>query len=114
MPLLRIETNVPRDGSAAADLLAAASRLVAESLAKPERYVMVSLHHNADMRFAASHEPLAYLELKSIGLPGDRTPELSAALSGFVEKWLGVPKDRTYIEFSDAPRHLWGWNAGTF
>jgi len=27
---------------------------------------------------------------------------------------LGLPADRVYIEFADAPRSMWGWNGGTF
>jgi len=26
----------------------------------------------------------------------------------------GIPVDRMYIEFSDAERSMWGWNASTF
>jgi hypothetical protein len=31
-----------------------------------------------------------------------------------IQSRLGVPKNRIYIEFNDAERHLWGWNGGTF
>ena len=114
MPLLSIETNRPTASEDAAALLTAASSLVAEKLGKPERYVMVRLNHNPQMRFAGSDAPLAYLELKSIGLPEARTAELSAALCGLLETVLGVPADRVYIEFADAPRKMWGWDGGTF
>jgi phenylpyruvate tautomerase len=26
----------------------------------------------------------------------------------------GIDPDRVYIEFTDAPRKMWGWNSGTF
>jgi phenylpyruvate tautomerase PptA (4-oxalocrotonate tautomerase family) len=26
----------------------------------------------------------------------------------------GVDPERVYIEFTDAPRKMWGWNNGTF
>ena len=61
-----------------------------------------------------SDAPLAYLELKSIGLPADRTAELSAALCGLISTELSVASDRIYIEFADAQRHLWGWDSATF
>jgi phenylpyruvate tautomerase PptA (4-oxalocrotonate tautomerase family) len=112
MPLLKIQTNQPP--SDPSRLLSRASALVAELLGKPERYVMVALEPNPSMLFGGDAAPLAYLELKSIGLPGDRTRELSAALTRLVEQDLGVAPDRVYIEFADAPRHLWGWNAATF
>ncbi len=114
MPLLKIQTNVPVDDATANELLARGSATVAEQLGKPERYVMVSVEHNPHMLFAGSAEPLAYLELKSIGLPGDRTADLSRALADLLGDSLDLAPDRVYIEFADAARHMWGWNGGTF
>lgn len=114
MPTLRIQTNAapaPEDRPA---LLAAASALVAAELGKPARYVMVILEANPDMLFAGSPAPLAYLELKSLGLPENRTPALSAALCALLAERLGIPASRVYIEFASPPRHLFGWDGGTF
>ena len=91
-----------------------ASRLVAEQLGKPERYVMVALQVDVPMLFAGTDEPLAYAELKSIGLPIGATEELSAAICHLLQETLAVPQERIYIEFADAPRRMWGWNGGTF
>jgi hypothetical protein len=91
-----------------------ASQEVAGILGKPERYVMVSMEHNPVMLFGGSDEPLAYLELKSIGLPETKTAEFSQALASLLNDELGLPADRIYIEFTDAPRAMWGWNGGTF
>lgn len=114
MPTLRIQTNAPDAADRASELLAAASALVAAQLGKPERYVLVTLELNPHMRFAGADAPLAYLELKSLGLPEERTPTLSAALCGFLAEHLGISPDRVYIEFASPPRHLFGWNGGTF
>lgn len=114
MPYLSINTNQVLEDSRRDELLRDASALVAEQLGKPERYVLVAWHHNPAMRFAGSDAPLAYLELKSIGLPADATGNLSAALCTFMGERLGVPADRVYVEFADAARHMWGWNGGTF
>lgn len=114
MPLLSIDTNLPLEGADARALVTAASQLVAERLGKPERYVMVKAEHNPHMAFAGSDAPLAYMELKSIGLPEDKTPDLCAALTALMQERLGIPADRIYIEFSNAERHMWGWNGGTF
>jgi len=114
MPLLKIQTNREVPPEQRPPLLQQTSAKVAEILGKPERYVMVSLEHNPDMLFGGDAAPLAYLELKSIGLPGDRTQELSAGLCGLIQEALAIPAERVYIEFTDAARHLWGWNGGTF
>jgi phenylpyruvate tautomerase PptA (4-oxalocrotonate tautomerase family) len=114
MPLLNITTNRQFESTQSAALLKQASERVAAMLGKPERYVMVSLVHNPLMLFAGDDAPLAYLELKSIGLPGDRTAEFSQVLCDLLAHQLEIPPDRVYIEFSDAERHLWGWNSATF
>ncbi len=114
MPLLRIQANLDAEPEQRRALLGAASQLVAAQLGKPERYVMVSLEPNPDMLFAGDDAPLAYLELKSIGLPEAKTADLSEALCDLMNDKLGIAKDRVYIEFADAERHLWGWNGGTF
>ena len=114
MPLLHISTNQTIESSQASDLVKLASSSVADMLGKPEGYVMVRLEHNPHMLFAGSDAPLAYLELKSIGLPGDRTADFSSALCQLIGQQLKIPADRIYIEFSDAARHLWGWNGATF
>ncbi len=118
MPTLKIQTNWQPGGRPASNkisnLLRAASQKVAEILGKPERYVMVSYEPNDHMLFGGDASPLAYLELKSIGLPEARTAEISAALCALVNELTGIPQDRIYIEFSNAERHMWGWNGGTF
>lgn len=112
MPLLRIATNSQIDDKAA--LLPKASAKVAQLLGKPERYVMVEIQDQMAMIFDGKTDPLAYLELKSIGLPEDKTGELSAGLCELISGELGINADRIYIEFADAQRHMWGWNQGTF
>ena len=114
MPLLSIQTNQPITDDQRNDFLKRASTTVAEALGKPERYVMVAVIHNPAMLFGGTDEPLAYLELKSIGLPGDATSDLSRTLCELMQETLGIPADRVYIEFADAARHMWGWNGGTF
>ncbi|MEN8177035.1 MAG: phenylpyruvate tautomerase MIF-related protein [Pseudomonadota bacterium] len=114
MPVLKIQTNTELNPIDRSELLTQASATVATMLGKPERYVMVMLENNSDMVFSGSNTPLAYLELKSIGLPSDRTVEFSEALSNLLSEHLNIPADRVYIEFADAQRHMWGWNGGTF
>lgn len=114
MPYLKIQTNHPVDASQSADLIKSASRLVADGLGKPERYVMVALEPPVPMVFAGSDAPTVFMELKSIGLPESKTAGLSESLCQLVNSELGVPADRVYIEFQDAPRKMWGWDNGTF
>lgn len=114
MPLLKLQTNSVMDADKQNALASKASQHVAGMLGKPERYVMVSIEHNPAMLFGGSDDPLAYLELKSIGLPESKTAELSQGLAKLLGEELGLPAERIYIEFADAPRSMWGWNGGTF
>ena len=113
MPYLRIQTNRSVEPEAGAVLMSRASSLLSAQLGKSESYIMVSIEDEAPMIFAGNPEPLAYLELKSIGLPDDLTPALAEALCTLLGEELGIPSDRIYIEFANAERHLWGWNGRT-
>jgi len=112
--MLKIQTNATVSADNKKALVTLASSAVAEMLGKPERYVMVSIEENPAMLFGGSDAPLAYLELKSIGLPESQTSEFSTRLSSLLEEQLGLPAERIYIEFADAARNMWGWNGGTF
>jgi phenylpyruvate tautomerase len=114
MPFVSIESNCHIDQHQTQQLLESLSSTVADALGKPQRYVMVSYRYNPHMLFAGSDKPLAYLELKSIGLPASRCSELSALICRETSEMLHLPAERIYIEFSDAERHMWGWNGSTF
>ncbi len=114
MPLLTIETNQSLSHQQVEELLKSSSSLVAKMLGKSENYVMVKFTHNDNMLFAGSDEAVVFLQLKSIGLPESATAQLSAVLCEHMTSHLGVPKHRTYIEFFDAPRKMWGYNGATF
>lgn len=114
MPYLKINTNVHIDKDHETRLAKDVSALVSGLLGKPESYVMTEINSSLSMSFAGSADPLAYLELKSIGLPGDKTSAFSESLCNFITDHLKVDPARIYIEFADAQRHLWGWNKSTF
>lgn len=114
MPLLRVTTNKSISDAERQEIVGLLSSSVSTVLNKPEDYVMVILQSDASMQFAGSTEPLAFLELKSLGLPEEKTADFSSALCSLVHDNLGIAPDRTYIEFSSPPRHFWGWNETTF
>jgi phenylpyruvate tautomerase len=114
MPVLRILTNAQVPAEDRTTLLARASRTVADLLGKPESYVMVILEDGRDMVFAGTLAPSAYLELKSLGLPEDRTTQYPRALCALMTDALGIPGERVYIEFAAPARQMFGWNGGTF
>ncbi len=114
MPLLSLRTNISLSDEDCSRLLPLLSNSVAEMLGKPERYVMVEIQPSHALAFAGSADPAAVVELKSIGLPQQQTQRYSATLCDLIEEQLDIPPDRVYVEFTDAPRALWGWNRTTF
>lgn len=111
MPYLKMQTNQKLEDR---ELIKKLSAKVAEELGKSESYVMVAFEPELEMSFGGTNKPAAFIELKSIGLKESKTEKLSKMLCDFAKKELNVPKNRVYIEFSDAPGKMWGWNGGTF
>ncbi|MGZ4968343.1 MAG: phenylpyruvate tautomerase MIF-related protein [Methylobacter sp.] len=114
MPYLKLTTNIAINKEQSPKLLNQFSQLLAKETGKPERYVMVELAGDKDMLFGASNEPLAYVECKSIGLSAQQAQSLSASISQLLASSLQLSADRVYIEFSNCPGNLWGWNGSTF
>jgi len=114
MPYFSIQTNVEISEDEQPAFLKKASETAAAALGKPENYVMVSLEAGRPMLFACSAAPLAYLQLRSLGLPSGATGKLSATLCGFIENELSIAPGRVYIEFAGPERNMWGWDGGTF
>jgi len=112
MPLLTVTSNQLLDTDS--HQLNMLSKTVAEGLGKPESYVMISVLHNPDMLFAGSHDPLAYCELKSLGLQESQTRQLSERICQCLQKVYNIPTKRIYIEFSSPARSMWGWDGKTF
>ncbi len=116
MPSLIIHTNVAvsdkiSDPSA---FLSRCSSATAAMLGKPESYVMVELCDNRPMLFGGTDAPLAFVELKSLGLNAEQTVELSARLCELLNDALAIDPARVYIEFAAPERAMFGWNGSTF
>jgi len=112
MPSLIIHTNA--DIADKTTFLSRCSSKTAAILAKPESYVMVEVCDNRSMLFGGSDAPLAFVELKSLGLATDQTAALSAHLCKLLNDELGIDPARIYIEFAAPERAMFGWNGGTF
>ncbi len=114
MPFIKVETNVAMSASKAADTGKALSALAADMLGKPETSVLTILEEGKTLIFGGEDGPAAYVTLDSIGMPEDRTPELSASICSFLESALGIPGNRVYIAFGDIKRSMFGWDGKTF
>ncbi|MBE0639583.1 MAG: hypothetical protein IH598_13785 [Bacteroidales bacterium] len=111
MPLFKIVSNI--DVSDRELFIKKASKEIALILGKSEKYVMVIFHPNSSLIFSTNEEPALYIELKSIGLTGEKTGDITMKIMEFLEKETGVSKSRMFIEFTDVQCNLWGWNGDT-
>lgn len=114
MPYLKLATNVDMDQDSARRLCEELTDLASRLLGKPKTYVMAHVEPGRALTFAGTHEPAAFLELKSIGLNAAACGEYSKALCAFVQDKLSASPDRVFIEFKAADGKLFGWNSGTF
>ncbi|HEY9639860.1 MAG TPA: phenylpyruvate tautomerase MIF-related protein [Coleofasciculaceae cyanobacterium] len=116
MPLIKVQTSVaapvPADVEA---MLKDLSASLAKHTGKPESYVMTAFEPAVAMTFGGTTDPVCYIEIKSVGtMSPTQTKAMSQDFCQKVEQALGVPSDRTYIEFADAKGSMWGWNGSTF
>jgi hypothetical protein len=116
MPLLNLFSSAPQpEEPALAQMLKAFSSLLARELGKPERYVMVGLAPRLEISFGGSRDPACYAELKNVGqLEQEKVEHLSEILCDAIAKALTLPRNRIYIEFTNADGALWGFDGGTF
>ena len=115
MPLIKVQTSLPAPAKAEVEsMLKDLSGSLANHLGKPESYVMTAFEGDVPMTFAGSTDPVCYIEIKSVGTMGAKTKAMSQDFCTKIEAALGVPKNRTYIEFADAVGAMWGWNGTTF
>jgi len=116
MPLIKVQSSVSApEKDKIQKLLSELSASLAKHLGKPESYVMTAFEADITMSFAGNFDPVAYVEVKSIGtMKPEQTKAMSQDFCDRINQKLGIPTNRIYIEFADADRHMWGWNNSTF
>ena len=114
MPLLKLETTVVLSEDKRKALLASLSRAVAETIGKPEQYVMITAGQAA-MLMSGKPGDGAFVDLRSIGgLSNEVNRKLSQQVCQLLKDSLGISPDRVYMNFTDVDAGNWGWNGNTF
>ena len=114
MPLMKLKISLSLSDEKRKDLLAAMSKIVAEGIGKPERYVMVTIEETSII-LAGEYGDAAYAEIKSIGgLNREVNRKISKKFCELLDESLGISSDRIYINFIDVSASNWGWNGDTF
>ena len=114
MPYLSMITNARVADARQSELLAAASRILASQLGKPENYVMVSIAVDQRLAFAGSEEPAAFLEVRSIRLPDAKRGSLCTELTDLIAELCGIARHRIFLVMGDVDAKLWGHDGKTF
>ncbi len=116
MPLIKVQSSVASPAKADVEaMLKDLSASLAKHLGKPESYVMTSFEPDVSMTFAGTTDPVCYVEIKSVGsISPNQTKSMSDDFCKKINQALGVPTNRTYIEFAGAVGAMWGWNGSTF
>lgn len=110
MPMINLKSSIviPQD------LLNEISSMVAETVGKPEQYVMV-VSSLAAMMMSGEAGNAVYAEVKSLGgLSRQVNHELTMKLCVLLNDHLGIPGDRIYVTFESLERDHWGWNGSIF
>ena len=114
MPLIQLTTTAALADVKRKELLDALSVLVAESIGKPEQYVMATIS-TAAMSMSGKTGDAAFADVRSIGgLNRQVNQELSSRLCALLKESLGIAPDRVYVNFTDVAASHWGWNSETF
>jgi phenylpyruvate tautomerase len=114
MPLLQLTTTTALSDVQQKELLDALSVLVAESIGKPEQYVMATIS-TAAMSMSGQAGDAAFADVRSIGgLNRQVNQEITSRLCALLKESLGIAPDRVYLNFTDVTASHWGWNSETF
>lgn len=110
MPMINLKSSceIP------ADLLKEISEMIAESIGKPEQYVMV-VSDKADLMMSGTVGDAVCAEVKSLGgLDRVVNHAITMKLCVLLNDHLGISGDRIYVTFQSLERDHWGWNGSTF
>ena len=114
MPLLKLETTVLVSEDERKALLASLFKTVAETIGKPEQYVMITVGQIVMLMYGGPGAA-AFVDVRSIGgLANDVNRTLSQKVCKLLNDSLGVPGNRVYLNFTDVAASNWGWNGSTF
>lgn len=110
MPLIKLSCaqKVP------SEMLGELSMVVAETIGKPEQYVMVTAQ-TVEVMMSGSVGDAAYAEVKSIGgLSREVNGALTKRICTLLEHRMGIPSARVYVTFQSIESDHWGCNGSTF
>jgi phenylpyruvate tautomerase len=114
MPYLIFKSNMKLSEEKRKQLFSDFKEFIINDLGKSEQSIMLACQDNISMVFAGTDDPLAFLELRSLRLPEEKTKDLSKAMTGIIRHNLEIPPERIFVNFFNVLPHMWGYNGSTF
>lgn len=115
MPLVKLQISATVPEEQQQTLIAAASQLIADTIGKPEQYVMVTLETQVPIMMAGTQGDAAFADVRSIGgLNNTVNKQISQKLAAALQEHVGVATDRVYMNFTSINGENWGWRGSTF
>lgn len=113
MPLLKLQCTSALEGEVRDTLIRKLSRITAECLGQPERYVMIVAEH-ATLSLNGEIGPAAFVDVRSIvGIGGDVNRRIAKQVCTALEEGLDIPADRVFLNFHQVDPANWGFNGST-
>jgi len=113
-PSLVVTTNVVMDKGKKMEFMKAASKLISESLGKPESYVAIAVQDGVDIIWGGEASPAALCQVVSLGFINlENNKKVSAGVCDMLSDF-GIDGTKVYIEFRDVARENMGYNGKTF
>ena len=113
MPYVKLQTNLEMDAEQSVAVIKKLSTYTAEILGKPESSVQAVMDPVPHIIFGGREQASAFIDLRSVGLTGEKTPDVAARLGEFLQNELGIGPDMAYIAFTNISREMWGFKGCT-
>jgi len=114
MPLLKLQLSEELSADEKESMHKRLCEIVASVFSKPAPYIMVVIE-KADISMAGNSGRASFIELRSIGgITPKNTAAFAESVTHYINSETGIPADRIFINFTDIPGSLWGWNGSTF
>jgi phenylpyruvate tautomerase len=114
MPLLKLQFSEELSVEKKESMHKRLCEIVSGIFSKPPSYIMVIIE-KTDISMAGNSGNASFIELRSIGgITPKNTAAFAESVTRYVNAETGIPSDRIFINFSDIPGTLWGWNGSTF
>ena len=115
MPYIKLQTSVSLSEDKRKQLIASLSKILTESIGKPERYVMAAVEDAMPIMMAGKYGEAAFADVKSIGgLNSKVNTQITRQLCALLEDLLEISPNRIYVNFTNISAGDWGWNSDTF